>query len=270
MFNDDIQAHSLVDVYERLKNYKRSDREHVEVLHSMLNHYWKVAGIRKKINESDHRPTRSLGWQCAELEDSMRESIRLFQQNYGYDPRWVIWKEGKAGLCGFNGNVAIPCMFDEILITFDGKEQLKTPIPVRKEGKCGLVQPDGSATPVTGFEYDLLFREPYAKCVKYIAVRNGRFGIINTEGKEVIPCILDDIFERQDADGFLPLLKDGKWGICTDCETVVLPRFDELAICSEDYLRARIGSRWGWVTKGGNLSNNKHHAAFGSWYDADK
>ena len=37
MFNDDIQAHSLVDVYERLKNCKRADSEHIEVLHSMLS-----------------------------------------------------------------------------------------------------------------------------------------------------------------------------------------------------------------------------------------
>ena len=164
----------------------------------------------------------------------------------------------------------IPCVFDEILITFDAKERKEYPIPVRKDGKCGLVKPDRAATPVTPFKYDLLFREPYTDYVKYIAVLDGKYGVVNTEGKEIIPCILDNIFQRQDTDGFLPVLKDGKWGIFTDCEMFIYPKFDELAIRSEDYLRARIGSRWGWVTEKGNLSNNKRHAVFGSWYDDSK
>ena len=268
MFNEAINAYPLINIYEALKSYKKADKEHREQLHMMLDHYGMFHQIKQRIEETDIK--RFLWWPSVQLEESMWESIRLFLQDYGYDSRWIIWKNRKAGLQGFAYNDGIPCEFEEILITFDEKERMERPIPVRKEGKCGLVLPDGAATPITPFKYDLLFREPYTDYVKYIAVQDGKYGIVNTRGEEVIPCILDNIFERQDADGFIPIFKDGKWGICTDNDTFIFPKFDELAIRSEDYLRARIGPRWGWVTQEGNLSDKKRDAAFGSWYDADK
>lgn len=57
----------------------------------------------------------------------MWESIRIFQQEYGYE--------------------TVPCLFDETLITFDSMEY---PIPVRKDGKCGLVKPDEMASGLCG------------------------------------------------------------------------------------------------------------------------
>ena len=81
---------------------------------------------------------------------------------------------------------------------------------------------------------------------------------------------MDCIYERQDPDGFLPLLKDGKWGIYSDGNSYISPLFDELEIQSEEYLRARIGDQWGWVTFEGQLTSNKKEANYGSWSDADK
>ena len=269
MFNESIQAHPLLDKYKALKEHKKTaDKEHRELLHSMLDHYGMFHRIKQRIGESDIKG--SLWWPCVQLEEFMWHSIRRFLQDYGYDPRWLIWRDGKAGLQGFNYNDGIPCEFDEILITYDGMERMEHPIPVRKDGKCGLVLPDGAGTQITPFKYDMLFREPYTDYVKYIAVVDGKYGIVNTEGKEVVPCILDDIFERQDTDGFIPVMKDGKWGIITDNETFIMPKFDELEIRSEDYLRARIGNRWGWVTEKGNLSNSRRYAAFGSWAEEGK
>ena len=268
MFDETIRAHSLIDVYEALKNHKTADEEHRELLLPMLNHYGMFHRIKQRIGEQDLK--QSLWWPCVRLEESMWESIRLFLREYGYDSGWVVRKDGKAGLRGYDYNDGIPCEFDEILITFDGKERMERPIPVRKDGKCGLVMPDGAATQVSPFKYDLLFREPYAEFGQYIAVLDGKYGVVNLLGEEVIPCVLDDIFERRDPNGFLPILKDGKWGVYKDGGEYVLPKFDELAIVSEDYLRARIGSRWGWVTENGKLSNNRQHAAFGSWAECGK
>ena len=234
----------------------------------MLNQYGKFRKIMRIIETSGCK--ESLWWPCVQLKESIWEGIRQYQVEYGYAPDWIMWKDGKCGLRGYDYNDGIPCEFEEILITYDGMERMEHPIPVRKDGKCGLVLPDGAATQVTPFKYDLLFREPYTAYVKYIAVVEGKYGIVNPKGKEVVPCILDDIFERQDTDGFIPIMKEGKWGICTDDETFILPKFDDLEIRSEDYLRARIGNRWGWVTKKGNLSNDRRHAAFGSWAEDGK
>ena len=103
-----------------------------------------------------------------------------------------------------------------------------------------------------------------------VARKTGGQWKVYPEGKEVIPCIMDVIFERQDPDGFLPLLKDGKWGIYADGDSYVTPKFDELRIQSEDFVRARIGDKWGWVTFEGELTQYKNKANYGSWADADK
>ena len=132
------------------------------------------------------------------------------------------------------------------------------------------IKPDGIGTVICPFKYDLLFREPYTDYVKYIAIKDGKYGVIDTKGKEVILCIMDVIFERQDPDGFLPLLKDGKWGIYADGDFYITPKFDELQIQSEDYVRARIGDEWGWGTFEGELTQDRNKANYGSWADADK
>ena len=268
MFNEELHAFPLLDVYEKLKKFKKADKKHRERLHTMLNHYGMFHKIKERIGEYDMKS--SLWWPCVQLEESLWESIRRQFNEYGYDPRWIRWKDGKAGLNGFDYNDGVPCEFDEILITFDGKERMEHPIPVRKDNKCGLVKPDGVGTVVCPFQYDLLFREPYTDYVKYIAIKDGKYGIVDTEGKEVIPCIMDYIFERQDPDGFLPLLKEGKWGIYSDGDSYVTPKFDELRIQSEDFVRARIGDKWGWVTFEGELTQDNNKANYGSWADADK
>ena len=148
------------------------------------------------------------------------------------------------------------------------------PIPVCKDGRWGLVLPDGSGTVVCPYKYDLLFREPYTEYVKYIALLDGKYGIVDSpdgkEWKEVVPCVMDCIYERQDTDGFLPLLKDGKWGIYTDWCYYIEPKFDELRIQSEDWVRARIGDTWGWVTIDGDLTDNEEEACYGSWANEDQ
>ena len=135
MFNEELHAFPLLDVYEKLKKFKKADKKHRERLHTMLNHYEMFHKIKERIGEYDMKS--SLWWPCVQLEESLWESIRRQFNEYGYDPRWIRWKDGKAGLNGFDYNDGVPCEFDEILITFDGKERMEHPIPVRKDNKCG-------------------------------------------------------------------------------------------------------------------------------------
>ena len=107
MFNESILAHSLIDVYERLKEHKKkSGQRALALLHRMQEHYKDFHQIRSQIGQIGLKS--SLWWTCIRLEESMWESIRIFQQEYGYE--------------------TVPCLFDETLITFDSMEY---PIPVR-------------------------------------------------------------------------------------------------------------------------------------------
>ena len=176
----------------------------------------------------------------------------------------------KAAPFGQTPDFPVPDGFDEIVITYDGRERMELPIPVRKDGKCCLIATDGSGKVLSECKYDLLFREPFVEWVNYIALKDGKYGILDIDGREVVPCVMDAIYERQDPDGVLPLEKDGLWGIYADDEAYIYPRFDELEIYSEDYIRVRSGDLWGWLDAAGNLTTDKSQAFYGSWYDAEK
>lgn len=212
----------------------------------------------------------SLWWPCSRLRESLWESVRTILRESGYDRRWFIRKGGKVGLQGPGYSVAIPAIYDDILITYDGNERMEYPIPIMLDGRCALVRPDGDGTPVTGFNYDLLFREPWTEYVKYIAVRNGKTGVLDSAGRELVPCEMDAVYGRLDPDGVIPLLKDGKWGLLAFESQFIKPVFDELDIRSESFVKARIGNQWGWIDLQGNLTQDRASAAIGSWYDDDK
>ena len=174
---------------------------------------------------------------------------------------------------GFNESIQAHPLLDvyaSLLARKEGGEQrgaAGATIACRDSKYC-LVGPGGEA--LCAAKYDLIFREPYADYVNYIAMLNGKYGILNSSGQEVVPCVMDCIYERRDPDGFLPLLKGDMWGIYEGSRAYVYPKFDELIIQSEDYLRARIGDRWGWVDIDGNLTDSLLDAYYGSWYDFDK
>ena len=259
-----------VDVeYERLKQERKKCRgEDIFILRRMLDHYGQFHAIKKRIEQSSI--STQLWWPCVRLEEEMWEAIRRHLIKKGYDRAWIREKDGMFGLKGYAYNDGIPCEYDEILLTYDALERMENPIPVRKDGKCGLVLPDGIGTPVTPFKYDLLFRKPHSEIVKYIAILDGKYGILTTDGNEAVPCEMDCIYDSIDPDGVLPLRRDGKWGFYEEAGEYIAPQFDELSIHSEDYLRVRINETWGWVAGDGTFTKNKDEACYGSWYNRSK
>ena len=60
MFNEELHAFPLLDVYEKQKKFKKADKEHCERLHTMLNHYGMFHKIKERIGEYDMKS--SLWW----------------------------------------------------------------------------------------------------------------------------------------------------------------------------------------------------------------
>lgn len=256
----------VIDIYDRLKKkHKTSSEEDLFRLRKMLDIYGQFHAIKQRIEKSTL--TQSLWWPCVRLEEDIWESIRRHLNEKGYDPDWIREKDGLFGLEGYAYNDGLPCEYEEIFITFDGLERMENPIPVRKEGRCGLVKPDGIGTPVTPFQYDILFRKPHSEYVKYIAVRDGKYGILKPDGSEVVPCQMDCIYDSLDTDGILPILRDGKWGFVVETGGFVEPKFDELMVRSEQHLRVRINDQWGWVDGDGQFTLDIDQACYGSWAD---
>ena len=117
--------------------------------------------------------------------------------------------------------------------------------------------------------YDRVFRLGSMEPPLFVCEKNHWKGVVDQAGKEVIPCQQYEIFEQIDADGVIPFLSNGKWGLCHFgvCTEAI---FDEVIIHSEEYCQVMLKGQKGWIDSEGKFTQNQEDAWFGSWYNADK
>lgn len=97
----------------------------------------------------------------------------------------VIEQDGKFGLCDHRGNILVHPVYDFVRTCYIYVDDLVTmPVIVQKEGKMGLILPDGKDTIVAPFEYDdISLREEYPY---FEATRGGEQGYIHSDGEFVV------------------------------------------------------------------------------------
>ena len=101
-------------------------------------------------------------------------------------------ENGKMGVKLSNGKVVIPALYDEIAYTYHDYIADKRPYVAIKDGKYGLVRPDGKGTELTPFVYDVIAAVPeIPNHYLYRKEEGNRFGIMAMDGREVTPCNLD-------------------------------------------------------------------------------
>lgn len=135
----------------------------------------------------------------------------------------------------------------------------------RRKTECSDVKlPDSIAK-----KYTRVFRLGAVEPPLFVCEKHRRKGVIDQNGKEIIPCIQYEIYEQIDNDGVIPFLYDGKWGLCHFgvCSEAI---FDEVIIESEEYCRVVLNRQKGWVDSDGKFTQNLEDAWFGSWHDAEK
>lgn len=103
----------------------------------------------------------------------------------------------------------------------------------------------------------------------YLAKKNGKLGILDSNGKEIAPVIMDEVHEMIDTDGCIPLVKDGKWGL-VHYYNYVAPVYDRMVIRSEEYVEVWLNGVQGWLDINGQFTTNESQAYIGSWYDFEK
>lgn len=88
----------------------------------------------------------------------------------------------------------------------------------------------------------------------FASVRNGeKWGIINTEGKEVVPCIYDMVHPFND--GLAVVLKNDKWGYVNTKGELVIPCIYESANdFSEGLASVRKNGKEGFINKKGEIA----------------
>ena len=101
-------------------------------------------------------------------------------------------ENGKKGVKLPNGRVIIPANYDEFAYTYSDFIWDTRPYVAIKDGKYGLVRPDGKGTELTPFVYEIIAAVPeIPNYFLYKKEKGERFGIMAMDGREVTPCNLD-------------------------------------------------------------------------------
>lgn len=152
------------------------------------------------------------------------------------DNKWIIVDN--------KGNRLIKHDYDSYDYNFDTKQ-----IILEHDRKFGMVNKDG-LTPVLPFEYDYL---EYGENKAIIAKKNGKWGYINNQAKEIIPLIYEDaIILSRESRAFL---KNGKWCVIDNSGKVTSSmKYDE--IISDEFPQTHIvrkGKLYGIIDPWGSL-----------------
>ena len=174
---------------------------------------------------------------------------------------------GKKGLRDVCGNILVEPQFDDFPELYTCFERSRL-IPVILNNRYFLY--DIKEHKLLTKDYDRIFRYFWAYITYFVAVENGKKGILHGyHGTESTPIDLDEIYNMPDPDGAVPVVKDGKIGLLWG-KTYTQPIFDKISIESENYTRVLLNGKWGWVDSDGKFTQDESEASFGSWYDSDK
>ena len=68
----------------------------------------------------------------------------------------LVGENGKKGVKSLDGSIIVPANYDEIAYTYSRRIPKYYPYVAIRDGKMGLVVPDGKGTELTAFVYDYI------------------------------------------------------------------------------------------------------------------
>ncbi|MBE5821767.1 MAG: hypothetical protein E7311_04170 [Clostridiales bacterium] len=179
-------------------------------------------------------------YKCGLVNKNMKELIPcIYDEIYNYGFACAVEKDGKWGIVDLNNNEILPCVYEEMAVCDRNENGY---IMVRKEGYLGCIYLNN---------LDAWDFEPYIQCrevieCKYsdlsftghnsiIANLNGKNGIIDLYGNEIVPFIYDYISSF--SEGKACVMLNDKVGYIDYTGEVVIPiQYD-----SEEYMYYEFG-----------------------------
>jgi hypothetical protein len=167
---------------------------------------------------------------CDDSMDDVKERLFYLEQNYDWDN--IVFTDpetGKKCVKNVKGDVLVPARYDDIVRPGNYIYNVYPLTVAAKDGKYGIVIPDGRGLESPNFKYDYLLPIPFT--LYFRAYWNGdksHFGIVDAMGKVLCPNTLTTIYEPDNAIMIIGD-KDGKLGaINMAANMCVLPEYDRI------------------------------------------
>ena len=156
-----------------------------------------------------------------EMADEFTENFNaaqldtLFDSITEFEGGFAVVRNPSCGIINKKGELVLPCVYNWIFDISDGIAVVRKNRDDLGVFKCGYANANGL---ITSEFYDKA--APFADGMGMVS-QDGKKGFVNSEGKEIIPCIYYEA--RSFADGLASVKKDGKWGYINKKGEIVLP-----------------------------------------------
>jgi hypothetical protein len=189
--------------------------------------------------------------------DDNMDKVNSFMEEY--DTMCSLFEEnGCVGVKDILGEVLVPAMFDDITVVFSDVNRYFA-LPVIKNGKYGLVKPDGKGTMAAGCIYDNIHFE--GGC-HYLA-KDGKQGMYDAYGNEVVPVMVDKVFEPWN--DLIVFESDGKFGFAMFGSGVVTKaEYDAYEMDANEDLVVTLNGKKGYLDEAGKFTEDTDEA----WFNA--
>ena len=172
-------------------------------------------------------------------------------------------KDGKVGLMDCWGRVIVPAEYEDC----DGIQTWNLHKLIKKES-CIAIKRNGKWALTNRNQYRKLLSDYKFDNIKitfsgfYVTSLDGKYGLHNHHGKELLSPEMDDIYEPT-FDGDIVYKKGTKYGIRLNGGKFT-ELLDELQLDCGYYLMVRIGDKWGYIDKNGSFVTKRCQAKIAS------
>ncbi len=160
--------------------------------------------------------------------------VDFFSKNY-----IRLAKDTKKSLANGNGVITIPDIYDEI-IDFDS-----TTVLIHQNNLWGIAEKNGKIITPPSYEKIKDFSKNFGKDGLVDYEKNGRWGVIDDKGKEIIIAQFEDIQTFSES-GLAAVKENGKWGFINQQGKIIIkPQYVDFQYIMPNYIKVKENNLFG-------------------------
>ncbi len=167
-----------------------------------------------------------------------------------HDGRACVMKDGMYGYIDTKGHEVIPLIYDFAGGDMIGKEFNDGVAVVYKDKHYQIIDKHGKA--ITEPKFTSFVDTPTSEGLFYLSVNGSEAGLIDKQGKEIVPLKYHYGDIRRCKEGFIGIKKNDKWGFVDKTGKQVIPCiYDDVRDFSDGYVVVKMNGVYGYLTKEG-------------------